>query len=230
MVGLRSTMVSKRETVETKPHQLRLTWRIALSFLLLVHLAAVFVPPFRFATSSGPGLASPFAEPLMQVLRPYVELLFLDHGYFFFAPNPGPSHLLRARLEFADGGPPEELTFPDRNRQRPRLLYHRHFMLAEQLHSDFIPLQPPPEVAGDASQAARWQQTRQAYEARRKSFEDHLRSTYGASKVTLTRLEHTLYGPAAFQNEAKPLNAADSYRELSDETTEVTPTLPRPGP
>jgi hypothetical protein len=166
----------------------------------------------------------------MGVLRPYVEFLFLDHGYFFFAPNPGPSHLFRARLEFADGRAPLEITFPDRNQQRPRLLYHRHFMLAEQLHSDFVPSQPPPEIASDPEQTARWQFARQTYELRRKSFEDHLRSTYGASNVVLTRLEHTLYTPGEFEATPKPLDAADTYRELPEEPVPLTPTSPRIGP
>ncbi len=31
----------------------------------------------------------------------YMEALYLDHGYFFFAPNPGPSHLLRCDIRDA---------------------------------------------------------------------------------------------------------------------------------
>jgi hypothetical protein len=150
------------------------------------------------------------------VLRPYVDLLFLDHGYFFFAPNPGPSHLFRAKLEFGDGRAPLELTFPDRTRQKPRLMYHRHFMLAEQLHADFVLPEPPAELANDPQQLAIWRQARERYELRRKSFEEHLRAAYGASRVTLTRLEHSLLGPAEFRELGKPLNAADTFRELPE--------------
>ena len=38
------------------------------------------------------------------VFRPYLEAAYLDHGYAFFAPDPGPSHLVRYELEFDDGG------------------------------------------------------------------------------------------------------------------------------
>lgn len=197
--------------------------RIVLSAILLWHFAAVFFPPFTFATRSGPGIPSPFAEPIMSVLRPYVDALFLDHGYFFFAPNPGPSHLLRAKLEFADGRPPLELTFPDRQLQKPRLLYHRHFMLAEQLHADFAVPEPPPEAANNPEQLAGWRQARDRYELRRRSFEEHLCAAYGANQVTLMRLEHTLPGPSEFRELGKPLNAVDTYRELPDAPIPLAP-------
>lgn len=205
------------------------TVRWVLSALLLFHVAAILIPPFTFATSSGPGQASPFAAPLMQLWRPYIDLLFLDHGYFFFAPNPGPSHLLRAKLEFSDGRPAQELTFPDRNVQWPRLRYHRHFMLAEQLHADAVPPEPPPEVAGIPEELERWRQARTYYELRRASFIRHLQAEHGADRVTLTRLEHAMLGPAEFQATRPPLNAADGYRELPEQSLPPTP-APLPFP
>jgi hypothetical protein len=164
----------------------------------------------------GPGVASPLAAPIRAALRPYVEFAFLDHGYFFFAPNPGPSHLLRAKLEFDDGRPPLEITLPDRTRHWPRLLYHRHFMLAEQYHADFLPAQPPPEVEANPAQLADWQRTRRLYELRKQSFEQHLRRTYGASRVTLTRVEHTLIPPAQFAAESRSITAPDTYVDLPE--------------
>jgi hypothetical protein len=218
MVGKASCKQANRAT---PPASLFL--RIVLSVLLFIHLAAVFFPPFTFATASGPGTVSPFAEPILSVLRPYVDLMFLDHGYFFFAPNPGPSHLLRAKLEFADGRPALELTFPDLKAHWPRLLYHRHFMLAEQLHSDFAVPEPPPGVANDPEQLASWRQARNRYELRRDSFKEHLREAYGASEVTLTRVEHLLLGPGEFRESGKSLNAADSYRDLPEDSTPLPP-------
>ncbi len=106
---------------------------MVVSLLLLIHITAVFIAPFTFASSSGPGSASPFAVGLMNALRAYIDAVYLDHGYFFFAPNPGPSHLVRCRLEYEAGREAEESTFPDRQRHWPRLLYHRHFMLSESL-------------------------------------------------------------------------------------------------
>jgi hypothetical protein len=157
------------------------------SVLLIVHLAAVILPPFRFATSS-PARISPVAR-VSDWLRPYIEAAFLSHGYAFFAPDPGPSFLMRCRLEFDDGRAPIVRTFPDRVEQYPRLLYHRHFMLSEQLNAMFVPQDPPPDLDEPFLQA-QWRADRALYEARRRSFEKHLQAEYGASRVTIERVAH----------------------------------------
>jgi hypothetical protein len=138
--------------------------RTFVSVLVVLHLAAVIIPPFTLATSSPmEGTVSPLASRLLVIVRPYVEAAYLWHGYAFFAPNPGPSHLVRYRLTFDDGRPPIVAMFPDRQRHWPRLLYHRHFMLAEQLHADFVPprfedlvemmTEPPDGAAPDPNRA-----------------------------------------------------------------------------
>jgi hypothetical protein len=185
--------------------------RLVVSVLLLFHLLAVFLAPFTFA-SSGPDATSPFALALMNRMRPYIDMLYLNHGYFFFAPEPGPSHLLRCRLEFDDGREALELIFPDRNEQWPRLLYHRHFMLTEQLNALFIPAEPPedlPEVR------AAWRRQRAVYEMRRASFEQHLRHRHGASRVEMVRMQHR---PPAHAEALEGLRLTDPslYRDLSE--------------
>src|SRR3954462_7179726 len=72
------------------------------SVLILLHVTAIFWPPFTFACRGGSGSSSPFADAVMGWLRPYSSLMFLDHGYAFFAPDPGPSHLVHYKVEFAD--------------------------------------------------------------------------------------------------------------------------------
>lgn len=70
---------------------------------------------------------------LNKSLRHYANLLFINHGYDFFSPDPGVSHLIRYEV-YDDAG--EKLAsgqFPHRGEQRPRLFYHRHMMLVEQL-------------------------------------------------------------------------------------------------
>ncbi len=166
--------------------------RVVVSCLLLVHLGAVFVPPFAFATQ-GPSGPSPFAAWVAEWFRAYFQPMFLDHGYAFFAPEPGPSHLLRCRLEFADGRPDVELIFPDRTKQKPRLLYHRHFMLAEQLHAMFAPETPP--ATSDPQVINAWRRDRERYVRRRDSFAAHLRAVYGAERVEITRVEHRIPSP-----------------------------------
>ncbi len=70
---------------------------------------------------------------LNKTLRHYANLLFINHGYDFFSPDPGVSHLVRYEV-YSDAG--EKLAsgqFPHRGEQWPRLFYHRHMMLVEQL-------------------------------------------------------------------------------------------------
>ena len=208
--------------------------RLLISGLLLIHLTAVFWAPFAFASDTG-GISSPFAESVAAVLRPYITAMHLDHGYFFFAPNPGPSHLVDYKVEFEDGRPPAEGRFPDLAKQRPRLLYHRHFMLAEALNNSFIPAEPPPEPSPPsltaskeakaryqlerteyASGLARWRLQRTRYERLKQSFEEHLKSEYGGAQVTLTRVEHANAQPWEVSQERKPLDAPDSYRDLPE--------------
>jgi hypothetical protein len=62
--------------------------------------------------------------------QPYLDVLALGNGYRFFAPEPGPSHLVRYEITLPDGTL-EQGYFPDRAKHRPRLLYHRYFMLSE---------------------------------------------------------------------------------------------------
>jgi hypothetical protein len=145
--------MSKRHAasdLEPEPHKLGEEARLApwakaiISLLLAVHLTAVFIAPFAFACNAG-GSTSPLADAVYRKLHPYITAMFLDHGYFFFAPNPGPSHLVDFKVEFAGGKPPVEGRFPNLATERPRLLYHRHFMLSEALHASYAPPEGPPE-------------------------------------------------------------------------------------
>jgi hypothetical protein len=63
----------------------------------------------------------------------YLDVLYLNHGYHFFAPNPGDGHLIYFDLFDAQGNAIKQGKFPDWDLYRPRLWYHRHFMLAEQV-------------------------------------------------------------------------------------------------
>lgn len=210
------------------------------SALLALHLSAVFIAPFAFACNAG-GSSSPLADALVGALRPYIVALYLDHGYFFFAPNPGPSRLVDYRVEFADGRPEIKGRFPNLATERPRLLYHRHFMLSEALSNRFVPPLPPPEptpaalTADSAERAvfllakaehtralAMWQRQRGQYEAMRSSIEGHLLAKYGGEKVTLTRIEHRLALPDEVQSADRALDAADSYSELPETPPEAT--------
>jgi hypothetical protein len=164
--------------------------KLIVSALLAFHLLAVAIFPLAFAAQN----ESPSVMAVANAMRPYGKALYLDHGYFFFAPNPGPSHLVQYRLEFDDGRPPLEGRFPDLKRHWPRLLYHRHFMLAEHLNARYVPPEPPTE----ASQRDQWRSARDRYERHLRSFEQHLLATHGADRVTLVRLEHDMPLPDEF--------------------------------
>ena len=212
--------------------------RGTISALVALHLAAVFIAPFSFACRVGAS-SSPFADGLMYCFRPYIDAMFLNHGYFFFAPNPGETHLVRYRAEFDDGREPVVATFPDLDEHFPRLMYHRHFMLAEALNNAYVPDQPPPEPSPPPASAAsegharhqqlkneyreqldQWKHRRQQYEALHDSFVSHLKAAYGASRVTLTRVEHRNLFPNEF-TDGKKLTDAETYRDLP-ETYPVT--------
>jgi hypothetical protein len=196
------------------PPPVRRRWLISL--LLLVHLTAVFIAPFSFASSGQPGQGSPLAGLVMETLRPYIDFAYLNHGYFFFAPNPGASHLVRYRAVFDDDRPPLELTFPDRQRHWPRLLYHRHFMLSEALNSNFVPPEIPPESISDPDQQARWRRQREVYEAMWASYRRHLIAAHGATHVELTRIEHRPPTPWEWVADGKRLRDADLYSDMPE--------------
>jgi hypothetical protein len=88
-------------------------WCYFLFLLIAGHLLAVFSEPFHFFARSEIQTASD-ATAIRNLVRPYSQWMFLDHGYFFFAPNPGPGHLLRI-VASDDPVPP----LPDDRRSTP---------------------------------------------------------------------------------------------------------------
>jgi hypothetical protein len=216
-------------------------WQIGISLLLLVHLCALLTAPMQMAAEGSPAI-----RPLA-LLQPYVNLLYLNHSYFFFAPNPGPNHLVRYELEFDDGRQPVVGEFPDRHEQWPRLLYHRHFMLSESLHNAFAwpTFLPEPQPPTDGRPRARreyqrekeawesnhraWQQRRELYESLRKSIAEHLKHEHGASDVTLIRREHRFLNPWEVSEDRLQLTDKETYRNLPEvPDAEALPWSPDP--
>lgn len=66
------------------------------------------------------------------VFRWYLNALYLNHGYSFFAPDPGPSLVMEYEVQRKDGSTIRRGRLPDVERHWPRLLYHRYFMLTSQ--------------------------------------------------------------------------------------------------
>ncbi len=132
---------------------------------------------------------------VLDLLEPYLDIAYLNHGYNFFAPDPGPSLLIRYRIETADGQTREGI-FPDLQTQWPRLRYHRHFMLSS--HSlDVLP--------GTAPNA----------------FAKHLLRVHQGRRVTLELLRHRLLSPQEVLA-GKPLDDPDTYTVIGSVVEDAT--------
>lgn len=154
--------------------------RIIASVAIAMYLMAVVLPPL-----AGPPPASQLANLLIQPFRPLVGGLALGHGYRFFAPNPGPGHSFRWTVQRPDGTSTSG-TIPDAATDRPRLLYHRRFMLPEKI-SALVPLPgAPPEVVADAKRE--WQPLV-------KDLAAHLLMREGGGRIELVLVEHYLPAP-----------------------------------
>jgi len=130
-------------------------WRWIVSLIVVLHLTAVLSAPWDLATLDAlpPGYAPPsdangrpqplpppesvvWQDPVVtrglhRFFHDYLNLLYLNHGYEFFAPDPAGTHVIDYQVTQADGNVAEG-RLPSHDGQWPRLLYHRHMMLAEQ--------------------------------------------------------------------------------------------------
>ena len=196
-------------------------WKWGISGLVLLHLLAVTAEPFRFFTRSARG-TSPAADPARWALAAYIEMAYLNHGYFFFAPEPGPSHLMECRLEMPDSSQ-VSLRFPDKRKQWPRLLYHRHFMLAEFLNQLHVPPVDAVVVREDPSLAEAWQAERVMFERVRDSMSQHVANKFGASSAQIERLEHRLPSDDEVFRQRLALDSPTLYVTLPDAPPAISP-------
>ncbi len=182
---------------EGEPISLSLAWptRLGLSIALIAHLLAIASEPFLMFSRSAMKTGTD-ATLLRRGLGPYVEMLYLDHGYFFFAPNPGPSHILECRLfdegKDTEGEPKQRLRFPDRRVHWPRLYYHRHFMLSEFYQNSHTWTDQPLEAKLDPKIDAEWRQELSRYQQLQRSVIKHLQSVHPQQSIVLKRIEHQL--------------------------------------
>lgn len=145
--------------------------RRIVSVGLVLHLMALVIAPLAVAPTS------PLWQRAWFAFRPYLEGMNLNHGNHFFAPDPGPSHLIHYELRFEDGHV-ERGIFPNAQQQQPRLRYHRHFMLSEFLNNFAI----------DDSR-------RELFDAVTHSYAEHLRHEHHAAEVTLSLRRHYVPSP-----------------------------------
>jgi hypothetical protein len=156
--------------------------RFAISIWLVFHILAIIVAPASVAPSSN------LVQSVWLIFQPYLEALYLNNGYHFFAPEPSESTLVAYTAERADGTIVRG-RIPDR-RIVPRQLYHRHFMLTERMNS------------GPEELEQLWY----------RSYAQHIGHKYGAKQVTLTRQVHLLPSMQMVR-EGVGLNHPESYEE-----------------
>ena len=158
--------------------------RRLVNLWLVFHLAALIIAPAVVAPSSD------LIRETWGWFQPYIEALYLDHGYHFFAPEPAESTLLAYAAERADGTVVRG-RIPDRATQ-PRLLYHRYFMLTEHMND------APEDIQ------ALW------YD----SYAQHIGRKYGATQVTLFQQTHNLPTMERVRGGGR-LTDPESYEEQS---------------
>jgi hypothetical protein len=159
-----------------------------MSVAIALHLLALVIAPLAVAPTS------PLWQRAWLAFRPYLEGLNLNHGSHFFAPDPGPSHLVHYELRFEDGRT-ERGFFPNVQQHWPRLRYHRHFMLSEFLNN----------LAIDGSR-------RDLFDAVTHSYAEHLRYEHHAEEVTLAIRRHYVPSPEQVSS-GKPLNDLSLFAE-----------------
>ncbi|HEY4234066.1 MAG TPA: hypothetical protein VGM76_11605 [Lacipirellulaceae bacterium] len=173
--------------------------RLLISLLVSWHLLAVFMAPLSVSVDMAPKTDSepPMTTVLAQhpPMQWYLDALYLNHGYHFFAPDPPEGHLIHFQVLDERGSVIKEGQFPSKTDQWPRLRYHRYFMLADQCS---VPA--PTEAA-----AKQWQQ------AFLRSYARELLREYGGQSVRVQRITHfPLFRQDALKN--MPLDDPHTYK------------------
>jgi len=188
--------------------------RMGASILVALHLAAVAVAPW-----AAPPPAPELAQRVSQWLTPYQAGAFLDHGYRFFAPDPGPSHIVRYELELADGTT-RSGRLPDPAANWPRLLYHRYFMMTETLFNTYSQIQEQAPFDRMPEQQRREVEARNAYarqlvQVLAKAIAQQLLEDHGAVRVQLYLEQHDIPFPEDVRD-GMSLNDPRLYVDVTD--------------
>lgn len=110
--------------------------RVIISIIIVWHFTAIFLAALSIDGSSPLVLNIAQGRPMQW----YLDLLYLNQGHSFFAPDVGPSHVIHYELFDQSGRVIDDGDLPSRKDHWPRLRYHRHFMLADQVPMGEEPL------------------------------------------------------------------------------------------
>jgi hypothetical protein len=140
------------------------------SAAVLFHAAAILAG----AWASQP--SSELEQAVDEKFAAYHGLTRQGYSYRYYSPEPPPTPVIVATLEFRDGRPEQVVRIPDRA-TRPRMLYQRQLNLANWLMAD---VEDARHHAGDPARS-RWA----------RAFATHLGRTHpGCSSVTLRSRMH----------------------------------------
>jgi hypothetical protein len=213
---------AQRTSRGRKTGQWPLVVRIIISLFICWHLLAVFMAPLSVSVSMATEPGRPDDQLPIEILvaqKPpmqwYLDALYLNHGYSFFAPEPGIGYLIHYDLLDGRGGVVKQGSFPDSKQIWPRLRYHRFLMLASQCE---VP-------AATESEAKRWQQIILACYAR-----ELLRENSDCQAARVQRIDHIpLFQREALQN-MRPDDPTKFKREAEVVERRQDLELPSPAP
>jgi hypothetical protein len=156
--------------------------RYCINLWVILHFAAIVAAAGMIGPRPG------YVVAIWEIFHPYLQVLFLDHGFNFFAPAPAPSNSLKFEAVRPDGSVVKGQV-PDPS-LRPQLLYQRHLLLTEH-----IGIAPP-------GYTDRWY----------KSYAQHICRKFGAAKVHLTHVVHEFL-PMEMVREGVRLDDPFTYAE-----------------
>lgn len=118
--------------------------RYCINVWVVLHFTAIIAAAATIGPAAGYVLAT------WQLFHPYVQFLFLNHGFNFYAPEPSSSMLMEFEAVRPDGS---SVTgrIPDPTLW-PRLLYQRHLLLTEHISiapvddRTMVPVLRPPSL------------------------------------------------------------------------------------
>jgi hypothetical protein len=227
---------SSRAGADNGKFTLNRWWRRGISLLVTAHLIIVVAVPLAMVRP-----ASPLARAITSVTRPYIEMTQASHGYSFFAPRVGPSHLLEYGYKKQGQPEPKTQLVPDIKKLWPRLRYHRHFMLAEKLMANYEPRveDQPEEIPAAGVPQSKWEaerakferqlreeefksrkEQRAMYQALARSYAQHLLAGSDADEVELWLKRHIIPSPL-FVAAGVGLEEKESYLVIDDSVVTV---------
>ncbi len=219
--------LDKEQAAIPKPNfTISLLWRWILSVFAVLHVASIYAEPLRFSSQNASPVVAPHAAILRRWTAPYADLMYLNHGYFFFAPNPGPSHLVVCRFNDlpaseSDSSSPSassdgKIVIPDKGLQKPRLLFHRYFMYAEFYQTLFLPADLPEIKEADPLLLADIRRGKRLYSEVQDSFRRFIDARYPNRRYQVYRVEHQLPTPEDYFNNHWRLDDPRLYFEMPE--------------